>query len=124
MEEKRIQSPGLSVNLETDKITIHRTTLAVLGYPEFYRFLLNLKEKQLAIQACGMDDAGAHRLPEMKRGDAYEVNSKDLLKLLYRNNPWHPRRAYRMWGTAYPEQKIVSFRLDTAEKMVGVKQRD
>ncbi len=69
MEEKRLQQPGISVNLSADKITIHRTTLEVLGYPEFYRFLLNMEERQLAMQACSMNERGAHRLTEVKTGD-------------------------------------------------------
>lgn len=60
------KKPGISVNLDTGRIAIHRTTLEIMGYPEYYRFLLNLGKKQLAIQSCGIDDDGAHRLPEIK----------------------------------------------------------
>lgn len=60
------KKPGISVNLDTGRIAIHRTTLEIMRYPEYYRFLLNLRKKQFAIQSCGIDDDGAHRLPEIK----------------------------------------------------------
>ena len=76
------KKPGISVNLDTGRIAIHRTTLEIMGYPEYYRFLLNLRKKQLAIQSCGIDDDGAHRLPEIKDRETCDVNSKDLIRLL------------------------------------------
>ena len=39
------KKPGISVNLDTGRIAIHRTTLEIMGYPEYYRFLLNLRKK-------------------------------------------------------------------------------
>ena len=82
------KKPGISVNLDTGRIAIHRTTLEIMGYPEYYRFLLNLGKKQFAIQSCGIDDDGAHRLPEIKDRETCDVNSKDLIRLLYRSCKW------------------------------------
>lgn len=49
-----VKNLGISANLDTGRIAIHRTTLEIMGYPEYYRFLLNLRKRQLAIQSCGI----------------------------------------------------------------------
>jgi hypothetical protein len=127
-EEKQIvwdgKKPGISVNLDSGRIAIHRTTLEVLGYPEFYRFLLNLEQKQWAIQACGIDDTGAHSLPDIKDRETCDVNSKDLVRLLYRSCRWNRKMSYRIQGIGYPEQKTVSFSLMNALELNEMKNND
>lgn len=116
-----MKKPGISVNLATGRIAIHRTTLEVMGYPEFYRFLFNSAHKQLAIQSCGIDDAGAHRLPEIKDRETCDVNSKDLVRLLYRSGSWKRKMSYRIQGIGYPQQKTVKFDLDNAFELNEMK---
>ena len=115
------KKPGISVNLDTGRIAIHRTTLEIMGYPEYYRFLLNLRKKQLAIQSCGIDDDGAHRLPEIKDRETCDVNSKDLIRLLYRSCKWKYTMSYRIQGTGFPEQQTVNFNLDDALELNEMK---
>ena len=115
------KKPGISVNLDTGRIAIHRTTLEIMGYPEYYRFLLNLGKKQLAIQSCGIDDDGAHRLPEIKDRETCDVNSKDLIRLLYRSCKWKNTMSYRIQGTGFPEQQTVNFNLDDALELNEMK---
>ena len=115
------KKPGISVNLDTGRIAIHRTTLEIMGYPEYYRFLLNLGKKQFAIQSCGIDDDGAHRLPEIKDRETCDVNSKDLIRLLYRSCKWKITMSYRIQGTGFPEQQTVNFDLDDALELNEMK---
>ena len=120
-EELRRRKPGISVNLDSGRIAIYKTTLEIMGYPEYYRFLLNLDQKQLAIQTCGIDDAGAHRLPEIKDRETCDVNSKDLIRLLYRRCKWKNNMSYRIQGEGYPEQKTVNCHLDDALELNEMK---
>ena len=115
------KKPGISVNLDTGRIAIHRTTLEIMGYPEYYRFLLNLGKKQFAIQSCGIDDDGAHRLPEIKDRETCDVNSKDLIRLLYRSCKCKITMSYRIQGTGFPEQQTVNFDLDDALELNEMK---
>ena len=127
-EEKNIlwdaKLPGLSVNLYSGRIAIHRTTLEVLGYPEFYRFLFNPVQRQLTLQSCGIDDEGAHRLPEIKDGETCDVNSKDLVRLLYRTCKWNRKMSYRILGSGFPEQRTVNFNLEDAVELHEMKRND
>ncbi len=127
-EEKRIiwstKQPGISFRLGAGKIAIHRSTLEIIGYPEYYRFLLNLEQNQLAIQTCGIDDSGAHRLPEIKDGETCEISSKDMVRLLYRSNQWSQHKSYHIQGVAYPQQQTVSFNLNDAQEIKEVKRNN
>ncbi len=115
------RKPGISVNLGSGRIAIHRTTLEIMGYPEYYRFLLNLGKRQLAVQGCGIDDAGAHRLPEIKERETCDVNSKELIRLLYRSCGWKNTMSYRIQGTGFLEQQTVNFNLDDALELNEMK---
>ena len=54
---------GLTFNVEDGRITIFRSTLEALGWPTHYRFLYNREAKQVAVQNCMAEDAGAHKTP-------------------------------------------------------------
>ena len=76
-----IKQPGISFNLGSGRIALYRATLEIMGYPEFYRFLFNPGKKMLAIQRCGIDDPGAHKLPRIIKRETCDVSSKDLVRL-------------------------------------------
>lgn len=119
-----VKKPGISFNPDSGRISIYRTTLDVMKYPEFYRFLLNLEKKQLAIQSCGIDDSGAHRLPEIKDRETCDVSSMDLVRLLYRVCSWDRNLSYRVQGVDYPAQRTVTFDLGEVQKLNVIKQRE
>jgi hypothetical protein len=105
---------AITFRFDAGRITLFRTTLDGLGYPEFYRFLFNPAENMFAIQACGIDDPGSHQMPELKTGNACEVSSKDLVRLIYRHCGWKRKFSYRIPGTSYLKQRLVNFNLDNA----------
>jgi len=108
------KQPGISFDFSNVRISIHRTTLRVIGFPEFYRFLLNLDKKMLAIQKCGIDDAGAHKLPRITKKDSCEVKSKDFVKLIYHTCGWDFYTTYRIAGIGYADEETVTFDLHDA----------
>lgn len=56
---------GLSFSISAERITIFKTTIMVLGNPEFYRILINEEDRMFAVQRC--DIKGVLHLPEDRR---------------------------------------------------------
>lgn len=74
-------SPGISFSIRSGRITIFKTTLMAMGYPEFFRFRFNPEEMYFGLESCGIDDGGAHRLPEEMTRENYEIKSMGLVRL-------------------------------------------
>ena len=109
-----VRHPGISFNLGSGRIALYRATLEIMGYPEFSRFLFNQGTKMLAIQRCGIDDPGAHKLPRIIKRETCDVSSKDLVRRMYRSCRWNPEMTYRIPGVGYPDAFVVAFDLHKA----------
>ena len=51
-----LKQPGISFNLTDGRITIFKSTLDIIGYPEYYRFLFSPEDRLFAVQKCGISD--------------------------------------------------------------------
>ena len=91
-------TPGLSFKFRSGRITIFKTTLDILGRPEYFQFMFSPEDRMFAIQACEMGDDGAHRMPEVTPRDYIEVNSKALVRFVYRTCGWNEKYTYRIPG--------------------------
>lgn len=111
--------PAITFRMKAGRITIFRSILSAIGYPEFYRFLYNPERRQIAIEPCEMDAPGSYA--GVKKDDTYEISSIDLLRILYRDNGWKNELSYRVPGTAYPEERIVEFDLAAAKEIIDGK---
>ena len=100
-----IKQPGISFNLGSGRIALYRATLEIMFNPG---------KKMLAIQRCGIDDPGAHKLPRIIKRETCDVSSKDLVRLLYRSCRWDPDMTYRIPGVGYPGSFAVTFDLHKA----------
>lgn len=47
---------GISFNAVTGRITIFKTTLVAMNYPEFFRFLFDPDDQTFGIEPCDIDD--------------------------------------------------------------------
>ena len=108
------KTPGISLCMRFGRITIFRTTLAALGYPEYYRFLFNPENRKLAIQICGMLDDGAYRLPEIKEDETCDIKCKDLVRFVFLTCEWNRNLTYRIPGKHIPGKRLVDFNLADA----------
>ena len=108
-----LKQPGISFCLGDGRITLFKSTLDVLGYPEYYRFLFSPEDRLFAVQACGMTDHGSNRLGEVKR-EHYNVKTLDLVKFVYSTCRWKEKITYRIAGVFFPEDKAVQFDLVAA----------
>lgn len=106
--------PGISFCLKSGRVTIFKTTLEVIGYPEFNRFLYNPDTKMMAIEPCAMNAPGAYALVNVKKEETYDVSSIDFVRMMYRENGWKKQISYRIAGVAYPQDRAVEFDLTKA----------
>lgn len=108
---------GMTLNVDEGRITIFRSTLEVLGWPSYYRFLYNPQMNQIAVQVCSATDAGAHRVGKLNELSSCEIKCVAFVRMVYKNAQWDKRRSYRMIGNPFPEQRLVSFQIQEALPM-------
>ena len=114
MENENTKALGLTIDPVKGRIMISRSTLEVLDYPEYFRFMLNENKKRLAIQPCLMSDPGAEKLPEIENGDCCYVHSSDLVRYVYKICKWNPIYSNRVNGIHYSKIKTVEYDLNDA----------
>lgn len=103
-------SPGISFNIETGRITIFKTTLVAMGYPEFFRFRFSPEDMFFGIEPCGIDDDGAKRLPDEITREHYDIKSIHLVRFVYKCCGWEKRLTYRVPGEKFaPDSRLVVF---------------
>ena len=96
------------------KITVFRKTLEALEWPSHYRFLYNRKMKQIAVQACGAEESGAHRVGKPDESNSGEIKCMALVRMIYGDSGWDKKMSYRLIGRAFPQQRLVSFKITDA----------
>ena len=79
---------GISFAASSGRINIFKTTLKAMGYPPYFRFLLDTVHKQLGIECCGYESDGSHTLPDDHTEEYYTINSKDMVKFIYQTCGW------------------------------------
>ena len=109
-DAKRIVDEVKDIN---GRITIFRSTLEALGWPTHYRFLYNREAKQVAVQNCTAEDAGAHKTPKLTVSNSCEIKCVALVRMIYRDMRWNRNNTYRLEGKSIPRQQLVSFDLGT-----------
>lgn len=105
---------GLTFRYADGRISVFKSALEAIGRPEFYHFLYNPIKQMFAIQACGIDEEGANRLPKHSTDDRYEIKSKGLVRLIYQSCGWDRTRSYRLPGVEYPQHRLVNYDLSRA----------
>ena len=107
--------PGISFNVDSGRITIFKTTLKAMGYPEFFHFLFSPEDLVFGIEPCHIDDGGAKRLPDNLSRDHYDIKSKDLVRFVFQSCGWKKKLTYRVPGMlSAPDSHRVYFDLRQA----------
>ena len=109
-----LKQPGISFSLTEGRITLFKTTMEILGNPEFYRFLFSPEDSLFAVQTCGIGDKGANPVRMDLKYENYSVKSMDLVRFVYHSCRWKEKITYRVPGVAYPADRAVQFDLTTA----------
>lgn len=110
---------GISFSMKRRRVLIYRSSLRALGMPSNIRFLLNMKKKKVAVQACEAIDRDSFKVPEIIDGgkDQYEISSVNFLKMVYKLAGWKDDGTYRIAGVVYLENRLVEFELGDAVKI-------
>ena len=110
-----VTAPGISFNIKTGRITIFKTTLVAMGYPEYFRFLFSPEDLVFGVEPCRIDDGGAQRLPDEITREHYDIKSIDLVRFVYKTCGWRKKLTYRIAGEKYaPDSRLVVFNLRKA----------
>ena len=74
----------------------------------------NRKMKQIAVQACGAEESGAHRVGKPDESNSGEIKCMALVRMIYGDSGWDKKMSYRLIGRAFPRQRRVSFKITDA----------
>ena len=108
---------GISFSVKHGEVLLYKSTLEQLGNPECVRLLLNIEKKTLAVQVCEYGAPGSHQVTKRSRGYQYfRFRSMTFVRLLYDQFGWNRNAAYRVFGVAHEDMKLVSYDLSLAEK--------
>lgn len=117
METER--NNGLSFSFKRGRTLIYHATIRELGDPEYIRFLLNKKEKTVAIQCCEAIDKDRFKVPAFPkdRKFQYEIYSISFISMVYKLAGWQIGKNYRMHGYSVPKYRLIIFELAGAEQI-------
>ena len=110
----------LSFSLKRRRVRIFHDVVRALGMPKCFRFLIDEKTNQLAMEKCSFGDKGYHVIPDFQDSSwAYELTSLELLELIWNLCNWDPEKTYRVQGVVCPDIQVVIFDLNKAEIYSG-----
>lgn len=112
---------GITFSYKDGRITIFHSVFKILNNPKFYIYLYNQDDKQLAIQSCDFNDSGSHKIPIIKEQDSFEIKSKDLIHLIYKDTSWDKNYSYRVTGSYISKFNLVHFDLKDGNKLMKEK---
>ena len=109
-----IQDDYIEKYLAEKELNLTATLDAKSAWPSHYRFLYNRKMKQIAVQACGAEESGAHRVGKPDESNSDEIKCMALVRMIYGDSGWDKKMSYRLIGRAFPQQRLVSFKITDA----------
>jgi hypothetical protein len=107
--------PILSIDLKKNRIRIHKSTLHMLGDPEYIQLLVNPSARIIALRRSIREDHLAHHIkPQMlSTKNCCEIYSSDLLRTLRNVNcGWQNKQAYRIYGDLNQKEGIAQFSMN------------
>lgn len=119
MSEPVSQSVSIAVDLKKYRIRIHKSTLDLIGNPNYIQLLVSPSQMTVAVQGIGDKTPAAHRvgLSRLRTANSFELYSTLLITKLRTMAPdLSEGYCYRLVGKAYPEQQLALFSLKNYEK--------
>ena len=110
---------GVSFSLRRGRLLIYHATIKALGDPGYIRFLVNSKERHLAVQCCEEIDKNHFRVSKWTEGERnrFEITSITFISILYKMCQWDQEKTYMVYGTPHPKYRLVDFDLSTAREI-------
>jgi hypothetical protein len=107
--------PILSIDLKKNRIRIHKSTLHMLGDPEYIQLLVNPSAQIIAVRRSIREDHLSHHIKhqQLSTKNCCEIYSTDLLQtLLNVNCRWQNKQAYRIYGELNQKEGIAHFSMN------------
>ena len=114
----RQSKPAIAIDPIKNVIRIHKTTLFIIGKPDYIQLLVNPSSMQIAIKASNKNDYLAHhvRWHELSGTKSYQLHSQKLLEELFKfNNDFNKKMVYRIYGDYYENEGVVKFDFNDAK---------
>lgn len=111
----RISVPGLSFSLRCGKTLIYHATIKALGDPEYIRFLIDTKNKRMALQVCNKKLPESFKVPQCEQDKwDFTVCGQAMLKIIWDCCGWDRDKTYRIEGNVIENHDLVEFDLRQA----------
>lgn len=112
--------PIICVDLKKNRIRVHKTTLELLGFPEFIQLLINPDTSEIVLHRSVEEDYLAHKITYGKnKRNSYEFYSLDLLHQIRTVSPnLSDNYSYRIEGTVNKKGTLARFQLADAVRLV------
>ncbi len=119
MENNSLNMPMIVIDGKNGRIRIHRSTLHLLGDPEYIQLLVNPETLTLAIlPSRKLKTANAIRWDRIAESKSCELYSKILISQLGNICPtWKTGGKYRLYGVCISEGQLVQFDMSCAEEI-------
>jgi hypothetical protein len=120
MDTDAIRQPAILIDLKKNRITITRSTLQMIGNPEYILLLVSPEERTLVVSHGDSSDKRAHRVPPLPpdavRKREFALHSKSLMQsILSISNGWQDSISYKIRGDLIRDENILRFPVMNAE---------
>lgn len=119
MKNDSLNMPMIVIDSKNSRIRIHRSTLRLLGNPEYIQLLVNPERLTLAIlPSQKLRTANAIRWDRLAESKSCELYSKILIRQLRSICPnWKEDGKYRLYGVRIPNGLLIQFDMSSAEEV-------
>lgn len=114
--------PGTpDMHITQNGITFSRRLVEDMGYPQFVRPLVDVKNKAFALKVCKADSDNAMRFSkpkgEQKGAVQYHASAIRLMLRSIMGDAWQEQNRYHTTGVWFPEAKAMVFDLSAAKEL-------
>lgn len=119
MKNGSLNIPMIVIDSKNSRIRIHRSTLHLLGNPEYIQLLVNPERLTLAIlPSQKLKTANEIRWDRIAESKSCELYSKILIRQLGSICPnWKSNGKYRLYGVCASDGLLIQFDMSSAEEV-------
>ena len=119
MKNDFLDTPMIVIDSKNSRIRIHRSTLHLLGDPEYIQLLVNPERLSIIIlPSKRLKTANVIRWDRIAESKSCELYSKILVRQLRSICPnWKADGKYRLYGSCVSNGLLIQFDMSSAEEM-------
>lgn len=119
MKNDSLDAPMIVIDSKNSRIRIHRSTLHLLGDPEYIQLLINPERLLLIIlPSKRLNTANAIRWDRIAKSKSCELYSKILIRQFRSICPnWKVDGKYQLYGYCIPNELLIQFDMSSAKEV-------